>query len=127
MNKPQKSPFDEMMKKIQKISTKIANVQHEMQGLAVDGQAGAGAITVSVNAGGSCLWVKINDSSLLADDKKAMLEELIASAFNDAKEKLTRAMSDKMEALGIPREVLEGNVGDMGGLMGGDEDDGDDE
>lgn len=114
--------FAKMMKKIGSMSKKIADVQASMQELEVEGSAAAGAVTCKINAAGLCLNLDITDESLLAPAKKAILCDLVMQALNNAKDNLTRQMTERMTNLGIPKEILEGG-GSFDSLMGGSEDD----
>jgi len=61
----------------------------------VTGESGAGMVKITVNGAHSCRRVEI-DPSLLTDDDKEMLEDLIAAAYNDASRRLEETQKEKM-------------------------------
>jgi len=59
---------------------------------------GAGGLGGMINGAHECKRVSI-DSSLLADDDKEMLEDLVAAAFNDAAHKMEATSKERMSGL----------------------------
>jgi len=55
-------------------------------------------VSVTVNGAHECKRVNI-DPSLLADDDKEMLEDLIAAAFNDAAHKMEATSKERMSGI----------------------------
>jgi len=92
-----------MMKKAQAVQAKLQEAQEELGRVEVEGQAGGGMVSVTLNAKGELKGVQI-DPSLLTPADKEMLEDLIIAAFNDGKAKADRAAAEKMQALteGLP-------------------------
>jgi nucleoid-associated protein EbfC len=92
-----------MMKKAQAVQAKLQEAQEELGRLEVEGQAGGGMVSVTLNAKGELKGVRI-DVSLLTPADKEMLEDLIIAAFADGKAKADRAAAEKMQALteGLP-------------------------
>jgi len=64
----------------------------------VSGESGGGLVSVTINGAHECKRVKI-DPSLLEDDDKEMLEDLVAAAFNDASHKMADASKGKMSGI----------------------------
>ncbi len=90
------------MKSIDDILAMAANVQAELtkaqanlDGLEVEGVAGGGLVKVRATAKGTVRGVEIDDS-LLTPAEKAMLEDLIVVAFNDARTKADAVSSAEM-------------------------------
>ncbi|MGH6797709.1 MAG: YbaB/EbfC family nucleoid-associated protein [Roseiarcus sp.] len=92
-----------MMKQAQAVQAKLQEAQEELGRLEVEGQAGGGMVSVTLNAKGDLKGVRI-DASLLTPADKEMLEDLIIAAFADGKAKADRATAEKMQALtaGLP-------------------------
>jgi DNA-binding YbaB/EbfC family protein len=92
-----------MMKKAQAVQAKLQEAQEELGRLEVEGQAGGGMVSLTLNAKGELRGVRI-DASLLTPAHKEMLEDLIVAAFADGKAKADRAAAEKMQSLtaGLP-------------------------
>jgi hypothetical protein len=92
-----------MMKQIQGLQKKMADMQAELETLAVDGQAGGGMVKVSMTAKGALKGVSI-DASLMREGEGEILEDLIVAAHADARAKAERLMEDKMRSVtgGLP-------------------------
>ena len=92
-----------MMKKAQAVQAKLQEAQEELGRLEVEGQAGGGMVSLTLNAKGELRGVRI-DASLLTPADKEMLEDLIVAAFADGKAKADRAAAEKMQSLtaGLP-------------------------
>lgn len=89
--------MDDMMKKVQEMQAKMQQVQEEIARLEVQGQAGAGLVTVSMTGRNDVKKLTI-DPSLLSEDI-TMLEDLIAAAVNDAVRRVEEAKNEKMGGL----------------------------
>jgi len=92
-----------MMKKAQAVQAKLQEAQEELGRLVVEGQAGGGMVSLTLNAKGELRGLRI-DASLLTPADKEMLEDLIVAAFADGKAKADRAAAEKMQSLtaGLP-------------------------
>ena len=93
-----------MMKQFQDMQGKMQQVQDELKNLEVEGQAGAGLVTVRMTGQNDVKKVEI-DASLLTEDKM-VLEDLVAAAVNDAVKRAEEAKAKKMgeltEGLNMP-------------------------
>ncbi|WP_392563780.1 YbaB/EbfC family nucleoid-associated protein [Orbus wheelerorum] len=90
-----KGGLGNLMKQAQQMQTRMQQVQEEIAKLEVTGESGAGMVKITVNGAHSCRRVEI-DPSLLTDDDKEMLEDLIAAAYNDASRRLEETQKEKM-------------------------------
>jgi DNA-binding YbaB/EbfC family protein len=92
-----------MMKKAQALQAKLGDVQEELAQLEFQGQSGSGSVKLTLTGKGVLTAIAI-DASLLAPSEKEMLEDLILTAFADAKGKADAASAEKMQALtaGLP-------------------------
>ncbi len=95
--------FTLMMKQAQELQGRMAEMQAEMERLAVEGRSGGGMVVLTLNGKGDMTGVKI-DASLLKPGEGEILEDLIIAAHADAKSKVEEAMKEKMKALtgGLP-------------------------
>ncbi|MFK7841759.1 MAG: YbaB/EbfC family nucleoid-associated protein [Sphingorhabdus sp.] len=91
--------MEEMMKAAQEaaqqVQTQMEDAQKKLDSLEVEGQAGGGLVKVKATAKGRILSVNIDDSLMKADDKQ-MLEDLVAAAFNDARNRADEVSGEEM-------------------------------
>lgn len=92
-----------MMKQVQAMQAKFAEMQAEMDRVEVQGTAGGGMVTVTSTAKGAVSSIKI-DPSLMRDGEAEILEDLIVTALADAKSKAEKLLEEKMKAItgGLP-------------------------
>ena len=95
--------FDEIMKMAQNAQAELQRAQDNLDKVEVEGTSGGGMVTVRATAKGRILSVSI-DETLLAPSEKTMVEDLVAAAFNDAKNKADTAAAAEMQkmASGLP-------------------------
>jgi DNA-binding YbaB/EbfC family protein len=95
--------IEDIMKMAQEAQTKLMEEQAKLEKIEVEGAAGGGMVKVRASAKGRVLAVSIDDS-LMSD--KQMLEDLVAAAFNDARNKAEAAgaesMSQAMGGMSLP-------------------------
>ncbi len=87
-----------MMKQAQKMQEDMQKAQAEIANMEATGESGGGLVSVTVNGAHECKRVNI-DPTLLADDDKEMLEDLIAAAFNDAAHKMEATSKERMSGI----------------------------
>lgn len=92
-----------MMKQVQAMQQKMADMQAELEALDVEGASGGGMVRVVATAKGQMKSIAIDDSLMKADEKD-ILEDLIIAAVNDAKGKGEALMQERMQKLtaGLP-------------------------
>ncbi|MDB5107006.1 MAG: hypothetical protein JWP91_4695 [Fibrobacteres bacterium] len=94
-----------MMKELQKMQGKMANVQKEMESALFEAEAGGGMVKIAMNGKYDVQSVKLSKDAVDPDDVEA-LEDLLMAAFNLAKAKVENASQEKMggltKGLGIP-------------------------
>lgn len=92
-----------MMKQVQAMQAKFAEMQAEMELLEVSGSAGGGMVSVVATAKGAVKSVKI-DPSLMREGEAEIVEDLIVTALADAKGKAEKLLEEKMKAItgGLP-------------------------
>ena len=92
-----------MMKKAQELQARMQEFQENLGSLVVEGRAGGGLVTVSLNGKGELRGLKI-DPSLFRDDDVEVLEDLIVAAHADAKTRVEAEAQAKMQEMtaGLP-------------------------
>ena len=92
-----------MMKQVQAMQQKMADMQAELEALEVEGASGGGMVRVTATAKGQMKSIAIDDSLMKADEKD-ILEDLIIAAVNDARGKGEALMQERMQKLtaGLP-------------------------
>jgi DNA-binding YbaB/EbfC family protein len=100
---PDMPNLDEIMKMAQDVQAEMQKAQENLDKLEVEGAAGGGLVKVTASAKGRIISIDI-DESLLQPSEKAMLEDLIAAAINDARTKADAAAGPELQKMtsGIP-------------------------
>ncbi|MXO96078.1 YbaB/EbfC family nucleoid-associated protein [Erythrobacter aquimaris] len=101
--------MEEMIAAAQKaaetIQTQMGEAQAKLDTIEVEGAAGGGLVKVRASARGRIIGVKIDDS-LMKPEEKQMVEDLVAAAFNDARDKADRKSAEEMQkiqgGMGLP-------------------------
>jgi nucleoid-associated protein EbfC len=97
--------MQKMMKELQKMQGKMANVQKEMESAVFEAEAGGGMVKIAINGKYEVQSVKLAKDAVDPDDIEA-LEDLLLAAFNAARAKVEEASSEKLggitKGLGIP-------------------------
>jgi nucleoid-associated protein EbfC len=86
-----------LMKQAQAMQAKVQQMQAELEEAETEGQAGAGMVKVTLTGKGVLKAISI-DPSLLKEDEKEIVEDLIIAAHNDAMQKNSRIMEEKMKS-----------------------------
>lgn len=90
--------FNQMMKQAQVMQKQMQEVQEQIANKEYIGNAGGGVVTITLNGKGNMQKILINQS-LLKEEEKEILEDLIVAAFNDAKQKLEQDSQESMSNL----------------------------
>jgi hypothetical protein len=89
-----------IMKQAQVMQKKMQEAQARIEAAEFDGQSGGGMVKVLIN--GKFDMLKINiDKSLAVADEVDMLEDLIMTAFNDAKKKVDLEIGKSMGGMSL--------------------------
>src|SRR5437868_9862366 len=98
-----------VMKQAAELQSRMQAMQEELGNVEVEGIAGGGMVSVRMTARMEVKAVKI-DPSLLKAEEREIVEDLVVTAFNDAKRKAETAMQEKMQSLagglGLPPGLL---------------------
>jgi len=76
----------------------LRKAQEELAGIEVNGSSGGGMVKVIMTCRHDIKKVEI-DSTMMNDDDKEVLEDLVAAAVNDAVRKVEQATQEKMAGL----------------------------
>ena len=98
-----KGNMSKMLKQAQEMQKKMETVQEQLSDIIVNSESGGGMVKVTMN--GKQVVQSINiDPSLLSDDEKEVLEDLIKAALNQAKEKVEEMSAEEMKKItgGLP-------------------------
>lgn len=87
-----------MMKQAQEMQSKMAAMQAELESIELDGAAGGGLVTATLNGKGELRRLKI-DPSLVDPSDIEVLEDLVIAAVNDAKRKVEAHAAEEMKKL----------------------------
>jgi nucleoid-associated protein EbfC len=79
--------MNQMMKQVKKMQEQMMKAQEELGGKTIEGTAGGGVVTVSINGHKKLLDIKIKPEAVDPEDIE-MLQDLVLTAVNDA---LTKA------------------------------------
>lgn len=88
----------DMMKQFAKMQRKMEEIQGELAEKEVEGSAGGGMVKVRANGKQDILSIKIEPEVVNPDDVE-MLEDLVLSAVNQAREKAAELQAQSMSAL----------------------------
>ena len=87
-----------MMKQAQQLQKKMSEAQEKLNQIEVEGTSGGGLVKVISTAKGNIKKISVDDS-LIKQDEKDILEDLIVAAINDAKEKGETTAQEHMKSL----------------------------
>jgi len=88
----------DMMKQVAKMQQKMEEIQNELGEKQVEGSAGGGMVKVIANGRQDILSIKIDPEVVNPDDVE-MLEDLVLSAVNQAREKAAELQAQSMGAM----------------------------
>ena len=90
--------FEDIMAMAQNAQAELQKAQDNLDSVEVEGAAGGGLVKVRATAKGRIISLAIDDS-LMSVSEKAMLEDLITAALNDAKTKADAAAGEEMSKM----------------------------
>lgn len=92
-----KGNIGNIMKQAQQLQENMQRAQAQIASLEVTGEAGGGMAKVTMTGKHEVRRVQLEQA--LPTDDKALLEDLIAAAINDAVQKVERVTQERMSAL----------------------------
>ena len=94
-----------LYKKAQEMQKKVQEMQASLSNLEVEGTSGGGMVKIIMNCKNEVKKIDI-DPSIIKNDEKEVMEDLIVAALNDAKSKAEEKSQDEMKkltgGLGLP-------------------------
>lgn len=90
-----------MMKQLQQVQKKVQSAQVELESARIEGEAGGGKVRVVINGKGDLEEVKI-DKSVVDPDDVELLEDLLMTAFKQARTDLTQRSEAIMGSVKMP-------------------------
>ena len=95
--------LNKIMEMAQSAQAELQKATQNLESIEVEGVSGGGLVKIRATAKGTILGIDI-DESLLQPSEKAMVEDLIAAAINDARAKADQAASTEMQKVtsGLP-------------------------
>ena len=98
--------FNELMKQAQQMQEQFKEAQQNLVNQIVEGQSGAGLVSIKINGRHDVVGVSLDDSIMSED--KSFVEDLIAAAFNDAVRKLEDESKETMGSMASGFKLPEG-------------------
>jgi DNA-binding YbaB/EbfC family protein len=92
----------QLMKQAREMQSKLQNLQEELGKREVQGAAGGGLVTVTLNGRGEMLRLHIDPQAV---QDVEMLEDLVVAAFRDAHQQV--------------QDIAKQQLGGLGGMLGG--------
>ena len=90
-----KNPVN-MLKQAQQIQSQMQQVQQHLANYEITGQAGGGIVQITLNGQGEMKRVQISQKTI-DDDDIEMIEDLIVTAYNNAKTKMDTLISEETQ------------------------------
>lgn len=100
---PSNLDLEQLMQMAQNAQAELQKATESLDQIEVEGVSGGGLVKIRATAKGTILGVSL-DESLLAPSEKAMAEDLVAAAINDARAKADQAANAEMQKVtsGLP-------------------------
>lgn len=112
------SDLANLMKNAGAIQGRMQELQQRLQNVRIEGSAGGGLVVVQVNGQQQLLSCEI-DPRVTSSGDRAMLQQLIVAAVNEAQNKARQLLADEMGKLGgdVPgmSDMLQRLSGNSGG------------
>ena len=90
--------FNNMIKQAQDLQKKMTEAQKKVETLEAEGVSGGGIVKITLNGKNNVTSVNIDEIAIDKNEKE-ILEDLLLAAFNDAREKIQRKISDEMSSI----------------------------
>ena len=87
-----------LMKQAQQMQAKMQEMQAKLEAVELEGAAGAGLVSVTLNGRGDMRAIRI-DPKLADPAEMEMLQDLIVAAHADAKRKIEQMAADEMQKM----------------------------
>ena len=87
--------YGNMAKMAQQLQADMAKAQEDIAAMVVEGTAGGGAVTATVNGKGEVMSITL-DKEVVDPEDVEMLQDLITAAVNDGVHRVQEAAADRM-------------------------------
>ena len=88
----------QMMKQVQEMQSKMQEMQASLGEAELSGVSGGGLVKVVLNGHGEARGIAV-DPSLMKEDEREVLEDLLVAAFNDARAKVDAYAKEKTQEI----------------------------
>ncbi|HIG51762.1 MAG TPA: YbaB/EbfC family nucleoid-associated protein [Candidatus Marinimicrobia bacterium] len=92
-----KGGINKMIKKAQEMQSQMEKAQAELNSIEIEGQAGGGMVSVTVNGHKELVALNI-DPEILTEDKE-MIEDMILAAVNQGLQNAGKVAEEKMNSI----------------------------
>ena len=92
-----KGGINKMIKKAQEMQSQMEKAQEELNSIEIEGQAGGGMVSVTVNGHKELVALNI-DPEILNEDKE-MIEDMILAAVNQGLQNAGKVAEEKMNSI----------------------------
>ena len=99
--------LSEIMRQAQQMQQRLQEAQERMDQITADGVAGGGMVRVTLKGKGELHALAI-DPSLMKEDEREIVEDLIKAAHDDARRKLEDVQGEEMKGLSGGLGILPG-------------------
>jgi hypothetical protein len=93
-----KGGLGDMMKQVQQMQQKMADMQKQLEEMVVEGSAGGGVVRVIANGKNEIMKITIDPEVVNKDDIE-MLQDLVLAAVNQAHEKSQAIQAEQMSSI----------------------------
>jgi DNA-binding YbaB/EbfC family protein len=93
-----KGELGDMMKQVQKMQGKMAEMQAQLESTEVEGTSGGGMVKVIANGKNEIVSITI-DPEVVEKDDVEMLQDLIVAAVNQSREKVQELQMEQMSGM----------------------------
>lgn len=99
--------ISQIMRQAQQMQAKINEAQKKLEAMEVEGSAGGGMVKLTLSGKNALVAISI-DPSLMKEDEREIVEDLIKAAHDDARRKLEDAQNEEMKGLSGGLGILPG-------------------
>jgi DNA-binding YbaB/EbfC family protein len=99
--------ISQIMRQAQAMQAKINEAQKKLEAMEVEGSSGGGLVKLRISGKNALLGLTI-DPSLMKEDEREILEDLIKAAHDDARRKLEDVQNEEMKGLSGGLGILPG-------------------
>lgn len=90
----------DLMKQAQQLQENVRKAQEGLASMEVTGQAGGGIVTVVMSGRYEVRSLRIDPKFM--NEEREMLEDMVATAINDAVKKVADTLQERLAGLGLP-------------------------